>query len=319
MDKAARESIQNWQGSGKITILASDHKEQKKFTGFAGTWTSLSPGLVWETGDRASELPGFALADNIIYSALPMERELAPFLKGLETIAAAAPLPAETRDLMDQIQLPCSLTLYITLQCPHCPAMVDTLIPLAAASDKIHLHIIDGSLFPEKAGADKVMAAPCLILDNDFRWTGQAAQAEILSMILNRDPAGLSTATLKNILENGDADWIAEEMIKRGKIFEGFPGLLVHETWSVRLGAMVVVEALGEQAPDLGLALAPLLMDAFDAKDISTQGDIFYALGEIGNLETTAWIVEKSAGLTHEDLKDAARDALDAIESRFSV
>ncbi|WDP92080.1 MAG: thioredoxin family protein [Desulfobacter sp.] len=319
MDKAARQIIKDWQGTGNtVTILASDHPEQKTFTKFAEAWSALSTGLNWKTGATASELPGFALQPNIIYSALPMERELSPFLKGLETIAAQRPLPDAVRALLEQVRRPVRLTLYIALQCPHCPVMVDTLIPLAAACDMIHLHIIDGSLFTENARNDKVMSAPCLLLDNDFRWTGAVSETEILSMILNRDPSSLSTATLKNILEEGNADWITQEMIRAGKIFNGFAGLLLHDTWSVRLGAMVVVEALAEQAPDLGLTLAPVLMDEFETKEIPAQGDILYALGEIGNLETKAWIAQQLSRLEHEDLKDAAQDALDAIESRFS-
>lgn len=318
MDKATETRIQNWQGPDTIHvgILATDHPEQPAFEGFAEQWGKLSPVPRWAKNDTESGLPGFALKENIIYSALPLERELDPFLKGLETLASPD-LPPETIERLDRLQLPCELTLYIALQCPHCPAMVETLIPLAAHSDKIRLHIIDGTLFPDRAAADNVMAAPCLILDGEFRWTGAVEAGEIITMALNRDPAQLSTATLKNILEDGEADWIADRMIEAGQIFDGFIGLLLHDTWSVRLGAMVVVESLAERSPDLGADLAPALMDRFADQEIPVQGDILYALGEIGNLETTAWIREVSERVTHADLKDAAADALDAIESRL--
>lgn len=312
--------IKNWTPTAKIfvSILDTPHPEQQTFTRFSENWSKVSPAIHWTTNAARADLPGFAIKENIIYSALPMERELAPFLKGLETLSAPTALPHETRQRLDKLQLPCELTLYIALQCPHCPVMVDTLIPLAAYSDKIRLHIIDGTLFPEQARADKVMAAPCLILDKGFRWTGAVPGTEVVDMILNRDLAELGTGTLKNILEEGDADWITREMIKAGKIFEGFMGLLVHETWSVRLGAMVVVESLAEQAPELGLVLAPELIAQFEDQDIPTQGDILYALGEIGNLETKAWILECDSRLEHTDLKDAAQDAVEAIESRFT-
>ncbi len=326
MDKAAETTIKNWTPPKDISvsILETDHPEQKTFTRFAENWSKLSSAICWESAETEASLPGFKLNENIIYSALPMERELAPFLNGLETLGISQPRPTpvlseETKQMLDRIQLPCELTLYIALQCPHCPVMVNTLIPLAAHSDKIRLHIIDGSLFPEQAQTDQVMAAPCLILDKEFRWTGAVPETELLAMILNRDPAGLSTGTLQNILEDGDADWITSEMIGAGKIFEGFIGLLIHETWSVRLGAMVVVESLAEQAPELGLTLAPILIGKFEGRDIPTQGDILYALGEIGNLETKAWILECGSRLEHADLKEAAQDAVEAIESRFSV
>jgi len=326
MDKAAEDTIKNWipQNDISVSILETDHPEQKTFTRFAEKWAKLSSTIGWETAESDATLPGFALKGNIIYSALPMERELAPFLNGLETLGTVPSLftgilSDTARNLLDQIQLPCDLTLYIALQCPHCPAMVDTLIPLAAYSDKIRLHIIDGSLFPGQAQADQVMAAPCLILDKGFRWTGAVPDTEILAMILNRNPAGLGKGTLQNILEDGDADWITREMIQAGKIFKGFMGLILHQTWSVRLGAMVVVESLAEQAPQLGLTLAPALIEKFEGQDISTQGDILYALGEIGSLETKAWIRECAKGLEHADLKEAAMDAVEAIESRLAL
>jgi hypothetical protein len=58
-------------------------------------------------------------------------------------------------------------------------------------------------------------------------------------------------------------------------------------------------------------------MKAFDdVSDISIQGDILYALGEVGDQATRAWIEKKVSDLTHPDLKDAAQEALSAIEDR---
>ena len=116
MDKAARARIQNWQAPGniRIGILLADHSEQPAFKGFAEQWSRLSPTPGWETSDIESDLPGFALKENIIYSALPMERELAPFLRGLETLAAPELAP-EIRESLDRLDMPCELTLYIAL------------------------------------------------------------------------------------------------------------------------------------------------------------------------------------------------------------
>jgi hypothetical protein len=148
----------------------------------------------------------------------------------------------------------------------------------------LSIQIIDGTLFPETAQRDKVMSAPCLILDNGFRWTGAVAAEEVLSMITQRDVSSLSSQTLKTILEQGDADWISQEMIQAGTIFQGFIQLLRHDTWSVRLGAMVVVESLAEENPELALKLCSPLIQAFDHSDITVQGDILYALGETGKV-----------------------------------
>jgi glutaredoxin len=301
-----------------LEILSSDHGEQERFESFGRSLESLAPSIRVDRSATQTPLPGFLLKKNIRYSALALGRELPPFLTGLSCIQTRVPKPAPPlQTLLDQIRIPCDLTLYIAMQCPHCPEVVNTIFPLAVFSDKISLHIIDGTLFPETAQKAKVLSAPCLILDNGFRWTGAVTAEEILSMITRRDVSRLSAHTLRTILEQGDADWISREMVQADTLFQGFVQLLYHDTWSVRLGAMVVVESLVEKKPELALKLCSPLIQAFDHSDISVQGDIFYALGETGNLETKQWVEKQIENLTNQDLKDAAQDALDAIASRF--
>jgi alkyl hydroperoxide reductase subunit AhpF len=128
-----------------------------------------------------------------------------PFLEVLSQIKNAPySLSPDIQKGLDQIEIPVNLKLYIALQCPHCPRVVRTVFPLAFENKAIKLHIIDGTLFPDQSGKDLVMSAPCLILDNGFRWTGSVHSQEITKMIINRDASQLSPATLINILEQGD-------------------------------------------------------------------------------------------------------------------
>ncbi len=320
MDNMTKEQIKAWTPLGRpvLGIADTEHPEQKTFEAFARQWQEISDSMSWTNSSQPADLPGFFLKNNILYSALPLERELSPFLKGLDCLDKPDP-DAGIQNTLNNIEAPCRLTLYIALQCPHCPGMVERLIPLAAACEKIHLHIIDGSLFPETAQQDKVMSAPCLILDNDTRWTGAVAEEEIVDMIINKKSMDLDTMALKTILEDGRAEWITERMLASNRLFKGFPGLLLHETWSVRLGAMVAVEALAEKAPSLCADLEKILIDAFSTKDVPVQGDILYALGEIGTSDTRDWIAAQQETLSHEDLKDAANDAIESIEERFSI
>nr|WP_320015261.1 thioredoxin family protein [uncultured Desulfobacter sp.] len=320
MDNTTKEQIKAWTPLGRPTLIIADteHPEQKRFEAFARQWQEISTSISWTDSSQSADLPGFFLKKNILYSALPLERELSPFLNGLDSLGKPNPGDGIQKTL-DNIEVPCRLTLYIALQCPHCPGMVERLIPLAAACEKIHLHIIDGSLFPEKAQKDNVLSAPCLILNDDTRWTGAVTEEEILDMIVNKESMDLDTKALKTILEDGRAEWITERMLASNRLFKGFSGLLLHETWSVRLGAMVVVEAIAEEAPALCVELEEILIEAFSTKDVPVQGDILYALGEIGTPDTRDWIAAHQTALSHEDLKDAAEDAIQSIEDRFSL
>ncbi|MFN2358731.1 MAG: thioredoxin family protein [Desulfotignum sp.] len=323
MKTTDKEKISAWaknQPHGQtIFVSHTHHREQEHFNAFARELSRLAPCITVQPSDKKASLPGIFVTDNILLSALPLEKELPPFLEALSCLAGSWPVLAqETQTMLDHLDHQSRLTLFIAMQCPHCPDMVRTLVPLAARSKKIFLHIIDGSLFPETAREHHVMSAPCLILDQDFRWTGHADPEEIVAMMLRPDPSQLGSKTLKHILEQGDAQWISRHMIEAGTLFDGFIALLLDSTWSVRLGAMVVVEILANEAPDLAAQLAPVLIHAFADKEIPVQGDMLYALGEVGTSETKIWIQKILPGLVHPDLVEAARDALAAIDEKLS-
>lgn len=286
----------------------------KQFQAVADQLTGLSPRLAIRHQSKPVLRPGFELAGNILFSALPLQKGLPPFLNALSQTAGSRPvLPDPVKNRIDRLDIPIRLKLYITPACPHCPDMVNTLIPIALSSSLIQLEILDGSLFNREAQKDRVASAPCLILDDDFRWTGGVTALEILKMAVSRDPSTLSTATLKHIMEEGDASWIAGQMAEKKKIFDNFVHLICYPLWSVRLGAMVVVEELAQTHPDLILQLCPPLIDQFDSVDIPAQGDILYALGEAGDLKTADWIEKKLPSFSHPDLIDAANEAIASI------
>jgi len=321
-DKQSIKLIQNWdqtllksvKDQVTIKLLTTDHVESSQFINFTKTIIDITSKLIIESEKSKKNLPCFQLKENITYSALPLAKELEPFLEALSQLnSSTSRLSGQILQSLDNINIPVNLKLYIALECPHCPKVVRTVIPLSMACKNIHLQIIDGTLFPETAQKDGVMSAPCLILDDDFRWTGDVSAQEIIKMVSGRDASQLSSVTLKNILEEGDASWIAGQMLEKKKIFDNFIKLLLHEIWSVRLGAMVIVEELAETDPEFAAGICPKLIDLFDEQNVPVQGDILYALGEAGNHETKKWIKDKLATLKHQDLIDAANDALESL------
>ncbi|WP_022667208.1 thioredoxin family protein [Desulfospira joergensenii] len=328
IDGPARQRIRKWEknrdGRQTIRLTSPDHEALKNFETFCEDLAFLAPSLRIKPGEQGNpsseerDLPGLIVRKNITYSALPLEKELEPFLKGLDLIHSQKPEPeSHILKALEQIQAPCDLTLYIALQCPHCPGMVNTLLPLAVFCEKIRLTIIDGSLFPEAAQKDRVMSAPCLILEDEFRWTGAVTAEEIITMMIEKDPAKLSPESLKNIIEEGNAQWITDKMIETRTLFPGFIELLLHGTWSVRLGAMVIVESLGEEHPGLAKKICPRLIREFPGREIPVQGDILYALGQAGDKETLEWLAATLNTLDHPDLKEACEDALADMDSRL--
>lgn len=320
-DPASQTLIQNFTKDRaiqtRIHLITTGHAEDHQFIAITEALSTLMPDLIIEPQKNDSGLPGFRLNDNIIFSAFPLDKELEPFLETLSFLSGQKyPLSDDTLKILDDIDIPVRLTLYTALHCPFCPSVVRTVIPLALHCPHIMLHIIDGSLFPERSEKDKVMSAPCLILDEGFRWTGHVSAGEIINMILHRDPSQLSPETLQTILEQGDASWITRQMIAANQIFEGFTALLLHDTWSVRLGAMVIAEELSETHPNLAAGLSSILMDRFDEKEIPVKGDILYVLGLTGDERTKEWIKARIASFEQPDLMDAAMDAMANLASK---
>ncbi|MBF0241877.1 MAG: thioredoxin family protein [Desulfamplus sp.] len=216
------------------------------------------------------------------------------------------------------------VTLYVASQCAHCPSVIGLIIPIAAASSNINLTIIDGTLATEEAAKDGIMSVPTLILNEGLRLTGDQIDAEkfldlLANSLINGKPSALSVSSLKSILEDGKAGWIAQQILDQGRIFDGFIGLITHEIWSVRLGAMVVLEEIAAKSPELALSVAPKLLSIFDKFDIPTQGDILYALGEVGDVAVKDEIdkMVSSEKIAHSELLEAADAAIESIESRI--
>lgn len=317
----------------QIKFMASGHESDNKLEQFCDMLTQLAPCIKIDKGrDSDIELPEIRVRKNIIYSAVPLAMELKPFLKALSLASGTSSsengtpkktakgtislVPEKIKQDLEKIDIPVQLTLYVAEACPHCPGVVNTILPMAFACDHIFLTIIDGTLFTEKAAKNSVMSAPCLILDDDFRWTGAVSLEEVTDMIVNRKAANLSASTLKMILEDGRAAWIAHQMMEQNRIFSGFIDLLTHEIWSVRLGAMVILEELAEENRALAAKIAPPLWKIFDKADIPVKGDILYALGEAGDIKIKQEILDITKTLENQDLKDAAMEAVENIESR---
>ncbi|MBF0200542.1 MAG: thioredoxin family protein, partial [Desulfamplus sp.] len=263
--------------------------------------------------EEKKSLPGIGVGDNIVFNSVPQGKIFSVFLGSL----SMPPISPETEEMMRPIEVPAELKLYISAHCPHCPGVAATLVELAGTSGLIHLKIIDGTLFTGEASRDGVLAAPCLILDNDFRWTGEVRRGEIINGIVNRDASRLDTAALRRVLEDGRAGWIAGKMMDKNEIFQGFIDLVTHDIWSVRLGAMVVIEELAADAPGLAAQMVPKLAEKFHGADTRTRGDILYALGEAGDRNTKEVIAGLVEGVDDPELAEAAGEALESIDERL--
>ena len=271
--------------------------------------------MVFEKDDETDALPGLHITSSIVYHAVPHGTELAPFLEMLADISEQKRENPQTRPIR-ALEIPARMKLYVSSMCTFCPAVVRNLLPLALQNTSIRLAVIDGVLFPEMADTDHIRSVPTLILDDQFRWTGTVDLKELLNTIQRRDPTQLSTETLAAMISDGNAYRLSEMMLKQGCIFPGFIDLLIHEAFSIRLGAMAAAEELAESRISLAVQMAALLAERFEQQSDAVKGDILYIIGASGDDRSLDFLKKISTGEYSKDVKEAAADALEEIRSR---
>lgn len=298
-----------------IRLTRSEHPSYPSFKDFCDNLTRLAPSVkIKKDGESPEQPPQIVIGKGLRYQTVPAGHELPPFLDALAEFGSDISVEALPANVpLNKEKLPATLTLFIAPQCGFCPAVVRQLIPLPLVDDQIQLIIIDGTLFPEMSEKHNIEAVPTLLLDEAFRWTGAVPLEEIISTINTRNPASLGSASLENILKEGQAGHLATMMLETQKIFPAFYELLIHPKWHIRLGAMVVMEEIADKNAAMASEVIDFLWDRFNQLTDQVKGDILYIFGVSRNRRTAAWLDEVLAGNYHEEIKEAAREALEEL------
>jgi len=314
-EKRLRDLNARLSGVVSIRLQTTDDKRTDMFRGFCEGLTDAAPKIrVIEEGHDEVTAPRIRIDPGLHYHALPLGAELDPFLQALtylEGSSSQAPFPFQ--DQLGAMTCPSDLRVYVAPQCRFCPSVVRQLLPLPFNSPRIQLTVIDGLLFPEMAEEHKIQSVPTVILDDEFRWTGSLKMEELVSVLLKRDPARLTLSSLENMMMEGNASQLAAMILKACALFPAFMDLLTHSLFSVRLGAMVVMEELIDRNPALAEQAVKPLWERFPHADPQIQGDILYLLGELGTRDMVSNIGEVLNGDYDVEVKEAAREALEKI------
>ncbi|MBU0992050.1 MAG: thioredoxin family protein [Proteobacteria bacterium] len=318
-----RRIIDTWQEQKhhvcQITLIKTNDERTDVFQNFLNDFVQVVPHVVMKaTQGEDGEPPSIRVQENIIFHAIPSGPELSPFLNALDFQAEKKINTPRTKNApLEKINVPARLIIFIAPHCAYCPVQVETLLGFSYQSKLIHLDVIDGVFFPELSRKYNIQSAPTVILDDTITWTGRTASAEILSMILDRDPSKMGTATLEGMLKSGEAFKLADMMIEKNMIFPSLIDLMVTAKWPVRLGAMVAIETIAEKNIRLAGAIVHPLMNRMPEMDANAKGDIVYIAGICGD-ESILPALEsiRIQPETDEELQDAVSEAINAIMGR---
>lgn len=323
--EAERKEILRWGETHNlplnIELITTEDERSSHFIAFCDLLKEAAPFIrVKQTKDNVEKHPRIRINPNLSFMALPVGKELSPFLTALSIAQGDPPaLSDEEKDLLDGLDMRAEFKVFVAEACPFCPKTVTTLLPAAFFSPHLGITVIDGTLFSELAALDKVQAAPTVILDGRFRWTGQVRLAELLKIAKDRNPDDISGETLFGMLREKETDSIHEIMIRAKKVVPGFFELLTHPFFSVRLGAMAVFEGLCETHPEITITAVSPLFACYNAPghDVSVKGDMLYLVGLCGDknaIPSLEKVVQESG---NPDIKEAAQEAIEDIQNRF--
>jgi len=303
------QTIRQWgeqlRAEPRLTLWGSDDPRTSELRAFCAVLTEFAPQVrVTERMESRNGLPALAPGRYVIYRGVPLGTELAAFLGVLAEFADVAvddhPMPDAFR-----------LKLYVGQQCPHCPRVFSTLAPIARRLE-VGLDVVDATLFEETATADRAGAVPTLIVDGRVRVVGSVAAHDVEPLLTN--PHALRPSSLRLLLENGNAGAIAALIREQGGAFVGLVDLLCDATFSVRLGAMAVIEQIADGRPELAAQLADPLWEQFDQVSDEVQGDLSYLFGKMRDPRLVPRLRAVVDGEYDSEVKEAARDALDELE-----
>ncbi len=290
--------------------LTLDKHSSSQFKSFAEAFSKLCPTAEVKINEtRSTGLPWFGVGTRLRFHMIPLGNKLSPFLKAL----APAESPAATSADGDT---GAELTLFVSGQCPYCPAALENLLPLTGGEDRAGLRVVDALLFPNEAEKHAVQSLPTLILDGNLRWTGIVSRNEIRAAISPHGPGDMDAEAFERLLNAGNSDRLTEMMKVEGRVFPSFVSLLAHEKWPIRLGAMVVLEELMESAPFVSWSAAPHMWALYHDSEKAIRGDLLYIFGELGDKENIS-----SLGLLLEEesdpeIREMIMEALDRINEK---
>lgn len=258
----------------------------------------------------------FVLLPNVMLKA-EMDAKMEGIVRdilSMDEIAVSSPIS----DFLEQITTPVFLKLFISPYCPFCPKVVKDVASLAVKNKNIHIEIIDVILNEEKSKKNRILSVPTLIFGENFRWSGQVKLEDVVETLANTKPELLSARSLQTMIEAGRASALAALMIERRKIFDSLYELLVNEKWSVRLGAMVVAEEIGQLNDYLSIQLMEKLWEYYETSDETIKGDIVYLSGELGSSLFRDKLEKILCDNPSPELLEAVNDALATMNTRFA-
>ncbi|MEW5949396.1 MAG: thioredoxin family protein [Thermodesulfobacteriota bacterium] len=256
---------------------------------------------------------------NISYAALPEGGELAPFLRTLAHLGNGTnSLNEDTVHHLRSLKHEVTIEVLITQSCPVCPRMAEMVNQFALCSQKIKVWIVDVGHFPHIREKHRASSAPTTVINDRVQIVGAVNEKELLNWIykaLSEEGLPDVLASLLTIGNSGKALEIITEEDRPDLLSD----LMGRPEFTVRLGAMVVIESLQQTAPGRIPRLVPGLIKLLDSDMVNIRGDAAFMLGKIGDPRAIEPLRRLVPEEQNPDILEIAREALDSLQGQEDV
>lgn len=306
----------------KLIILKddSDRAFTSKLSEVACEIAGLSPLIsVESSGDDSRALvPAIWIQTrtrrNFFYSAIPTTGEFMPFVRTLVLMAKGQNTFEEivvTR--LNALDREILLEVLITENCPFCPKIVELASRLAAFTELVKVHVIDIGRRNYASGSFQVRSVPAIIVNGKILFMGIIDENGITDLIEKATDETKLLELLASNLLMGNAGKTLEIILEKNR-----PALLVElmarEEFTVRLGAVMLIETLQAESPGQAKLLVPGLIALLKSEMLNVRGDAAYLLGVLGDKRATNPLRELLSE-KHEDLLEIVKEALNSLEN----
>ena len=209
------------------------------------------------------------------------------------------------KNLKDRGEIDAEVKVFIAPLCPVCPYVVEEVCSLPIKK----IEIIDVTDYPEIADEYDIMATPTVVIGK-VKLVGKVSREEVLEWIRRGYDKKEYFAKL---LREGSAEDVVREVKKDGDA-SVLVDLLAYKDFMVRLGAMVAIEELAKENPEIVKKVKDKIRELLKHEDERIRQDVAMLLGDIGDESDREFLEEllKEGG----DVEESAREAIDEIERR---
>ena len=117
----------------------------------------------------------------IRFYGVPAGKEFTTFIESIMLVSGRKPvLTPEATELLSKVNHKVNLKVFVTLECPYCPAAVIRAHKLALASDYITAEMIESSQFAQLAADHNIFGVPNTIINNGLGSVEGLVTEEIL-------------------------------------------------------------------------------------------------------------------------------------------